>query len=43
MRAFEFESNQNAKVYISTTIKHNYPRVDIQIVSPENMETILIK
>jgi hypothetical protein len=41
LKAFEFKSNQKAKVHIPTTFKDNYPEVGVHIISPENMENII--
>ena len=41
LKAFEFKSNKNAKAHIPTTFKDNYPDVEVHIISPENMDTII--
>ena len=41
LQAFEFKWNPKAKVHITATFKDNYPEVDIHIISPENMDSII--
>ena len=41
LQAFEFKWNPKAKVHITATFKYNYPEVDIHIISPENMDSII--
>lgn len=43
MQAFEFKWNRKAKVHITATFRDNYPEVDVHIISPENMDTIIME
>lgn len=43
MQAFEFKWNRKAKVHITATFRDNYPDVDVHIISPENMDTIIME
>jgi hypothetical protein len=41
LKAFELKWNKKAKVRIPATFKDNYPKAGIEIISPENIESIL--
>lgn len=41
LKAFEFKWNKKAKVNIPLTFKTSYPKADIRIISPENVEDII--
>jgi predicted AAA+ superfamily ATPase len=42
LKAFEIKWNKNAKARIPLTFKENYQKADIRIVSPENIEEIIM-